>query len=58
MNEKLKKAIPYFLTGSAALALGVFTLVDYNPPWWGTLIALVVAASGILLGKPWAPPEE
>tara|TARA_Y100000310_G_C20701027_1_gene829905 strand:- start:8539 stop:8712 length:174 start_codon:yes stop_codon:yes gene_type:complete len=57
MIEKIRNAIPWFLTAGAALFQGIWAIVG-SPNWWGTLIALVVAATGVLLGKPWKPPTE
>lgn len=58
MSDKIKKAVGFFLTAAAAIAEGVLVLIGAAPPWWGTVIALVVAGAGILLGKPWSWPEE
>ena len=57
MPEKTKKAIWWFVTGIAAFFSGAWSLAG-QPEWWPTVLALVAAAVGIVLGKPWAPPQE
>lgn len=57
MSEKWKNAIAWFLTAGAALFEGIWVLVG-TPNWWGTVIALVIAVAGIILGKPWAPATQ
>ena len=57
MSNKVK-ALWWFLTAVACIFLGVFALVGKMPVWWGTVIAVVVAISGVIFGKPWALPPE
>ena len=55
MSKKLK-AFWWFLTALACVFEGVWALVG-TPNWWGTAIAIVIAISGIVFGKPWKLPE-
>jgi hypothetical protein len=57
MSNKLK-AVWWFLTAVACIFLGIFALVGSMPVWWATAVAIVVAVSGIVFGKPWTPPTE
>jgi len=55
MSKKLK-AFWWFLTALACVFEGVWALAG-TPNWWGTAIAIVIAISGIVFGKPWKLPE-
>jgi len=46
----------WFLTAVACIFLGIFALIGKKPKWWQTAIAIVIAISGIVFGKPWALP--
>lgn len=50
------RAAWWFLTAVACLFLGAFELIGRKPKWWQTTIAIVVAISSIIFGKPWALP--
>ena len=50
------RAVWWFLTAVACIFLGAFELIGKKPKWWATAVALVIAISGIIFGKPWALP--
>ncbi len=52
-----QKTAWWLLTAAACIFMGAFCIAKKEPPpWWQTVIAIVVAISGIILGKPWALP--
>lgn len=53
--SQTQKAIFWFLTAAAAIAEGVMALVG-TVPWYGQVVAIVVAVASVVLGRPWAPP--
>lgn len=50
------RAAWWFLTAVSCIFLGAFELIGKKPKWWATAVALVIAVSGIIFGKPWALP--
>lgn len=46
----------WFLTAVSCIFLGIFALIGKKPKWWATAVAIVIAISGIVFGKPWALP--
>ena len=56
MSNKLKGAW-WTLTAVACIFLAAFAFAGKTPVWYGTAIAVVVAVSGIVFGKPWSPPS-
>lgn len=54
--DKWKKALPFFLSAAAYVAIGVFALLGSTPVWWVPVLTTVVFAVGTWLGVSWLPP--